>query len=276
VTKAEPATANCFPAFPIAPAESPLSGTHAWLTEKPHPGFAPSVTAGYRRLLSGNLLNAQGNLESLRQTGVRSRSWNMYGYVLNNPLKFIDPTGTTCVYNDGDPDSPIGDNGDGQGCPQVGVGAGNPDNPDTINPQQVNVNAQQGSWLDYFFSGLAGYTQPELAQTQTYSPPTTVYVQPGSKSTQAPRAKPTLASCLLAPHDFIQQAYGGLQRPSDPLVGNNAAVPAGPVDVNKRKTSVSKGNSNYVNADGQYRAQARSLATVTVMNTISDCALMAK
>ena len=46
---------------------------------------------------------------------------------LNNPLKFIDPTGMTCVYNDGfDPDNPVGDNGDGQGCAGVGVAAGDP------------------------------------------------------------------------------------------------------------------------------------------------------
>jgi RHS repeat-associated protein len=29
------------------------------------------------------------------------QSWNMYGYVLNNPLKFIDPTGTECVWDNG-------------------------------------------------------------------------------------------------------------------------------------------------------------------------------
>jgi RHS repeat-associated protein len=225
------------------------------------------------------LANQQGRFVSADPAGnfvadpAHPQSWNLYSYAWSNPLAYLDPSGLSCITYD---DGTQGDNNDGLGCPGAEVAPGNPDNPDTVTPYQVNVADQQGSWLNYFFSDLAGYTQPWLTHPQVYNPPITVYTSPGSKVTQTPRVKPTLAGCLLAPHDFVQQAYGGSQGPSDPLVGNNAAVPAGPIDVNKRRASMPKGNSNYVNAGGQTIAQSRALATVTVMNTISDCALISQ
>ena len=87
MTTAEAAAAQCFPAFPIVPARTSLSGTHAWLMENPHPGFAASGTHGYRRLLAGNLLNAQGNPES------SCESAEGFTVVGNNPLSYTDPSG---------------------------------------------------------------------------------------------------------------------------------------------------------------------------------------
>src|SRR5271163_493098 len=46
------------------------------------------------------------------------QSWNLYSYVLNNPLKFADPLGLWCVWQDGTHDDNPEDGGvdDSQGC----------------------------------------------------------------------------------------------------------------------------------------------------------------
>jgi RHS repeat-associated protein len=58
------------------------------------------------------------DLPLVDQTEGRPQSWNLYGYARNNPLRLSDPSGRSCVYNDGDTNktNPVGDNGDGYGC----------------------------------------------------------------------------------------------------------------------------------------------------------------
>jgi RHS repeat-associated protein len=62
------------------------------------------------------------------------QSWNLYSYVRNNPLRFVDPTGQGCTVSGNN----YTDNSDpGPDCQTVLAGNGQ--------PQQVNVNDQQGS-----------------------------------------------------------------------------------------------------------------------------------
>jgi RHS repeat-associated protein len=85
------------------------------------------------------------------------QSWNRYAYVLNNPLSLVDPFGLSCITttfidDNGDEQTFISDDGDGQGCAAAGVGAGgDSSNFNDITPDQVPVNADGGSSLSSLF-----------------------------------------------------------------------------------------------------------------------------
>ncbi len=77
------------------------------------------------------------------------QSWNLYGYVWNNPLANTDPTGTTCV----DTSNGKADNGNGQGCAAAGVSPSTQDQrdkgQDIQNPQHADVTGKNPSDLEY-------------------------------------------------------------------------------------------------------------------------------
>jgi RHS repeat-associated protein len=82
------------------------------------------------------------------------QSWNLYSYVRNNPLRYVDPSGMSCIGLD---DGTQADDGDGLGCSAAGVRAGNPFDSSTLNQGQTDaqVTGQGGNWLGAFGLNLA-------------------------------------------------------------------------------------------------------------------------
>jgi RHS repeat-associated protein len=63
------------------------------------------------------------------------QSFNLYSYVMNNPLRFTDPSGLSCQGASGEMQS---DDGDGKGCEAAGI---NPDGSETTHTVQATVTA---------------------------------------------------------------------------------------------------------------------------------------
>jgi RHS repeat-associated protein len=88
--------------------------------------------------LSRKFTSAQGRFLSpdepfIDQSELNPQSWNLYGYVRNNPLGAIDPDGHACV----DVSGGKADDGTGGGCPEAGV-----DKDGNETSQEVKVNGQ--------------------------------------------------------------------------------------------------------------------------------------
>ncbi len=75
--------------------------------------------ARYMGSAQGRFMSADPSGNFVASTG-NPQSWNMFSYVLNNPFRFVDPSGRACVYSGSgdlsDPDNYYDDDSGGQNC----------------------------------------------------------------------------------------------------------------------------------------------------------------
>jgi RHS repeat-associated protein len=87
------------------------------------------------------------------------QSWNLYSYVRNNPLGFVDLNGRSCIKLD---DGSSGDDGDGKGCKDAGVAPDDKNGKGKITPQVVDVGAESAPGF-----GSAEWTRQMLRDLPT-------------------------------------------------------------------------------------------------------------
>jgi RHS repeat-associated protein len=98
------------------------------------------------------------------------QSMNRYSYVLNNPLRNIDPTGLSCItLTDEDGNETLADDGDGNGCADAGVGADGSVQGVTIN---VNGDCDDGcvTYVNYVYIDNTQITQTAGTNAPDKSP----------------------------------------------------------------------------------------------------------
>ena len=79
------------------------------------------------------------DLPLIDQNPADPQSWNLYGYVRNNPLSLVDLNGRSCIKLDG---GSSGDDGDGKGCQDAGVTPDDKNGKGKITPQVVDVGGE--------------------------------------------------------------------------------------------------------------------------------------
>ncbi len=124
------------------------------------------------------------------------QSWNMYSYVLNNPLSYIDPTGMDCVYLNDDESAGTVLRGDCQSSTDNGI--------------YVNgtVNTSAGAWLNsngsfsFAYTPDGGTQQQYLGDTPSPGLPASADLEPlglnvGSNTQSQSSAQPNSANSLV-------------------------------------------------------------------------------
>jgi RHS repeat-associated protein len=114
------------------------------------------------RFMSPDPMNAGADITN-------PQSWNMYSYVLNNPLIYIDPSGEECVWDDGSFDSADDkQTGSAGGCSGQGGTWVNPDLFENAMLTNGQWNSNYGDWSGQANSNLAqNWVSPAVTSDAT-------------------------------------------------------------------------------------------------------------
>jgi RHS repeat-associated protein len=98
------------------------------------------------------------------------QSWNLYSYVMNNPLKFIDPSGEECVWDDGSYDAADDkQTGSAKGCSGQGGTWVDPNLFQSVEGNQAGSWSGQGSSqikFDWLTPSATAFGGPNAAQQE--------------------------------------------------------------------------------------------------------------
>ncbi|MFY9682135.1 MAG: RHS repeat-associated core domain-containing protein, partial [Candidatus Sulfotelmatobacter sp.] len=238
-------------------------------------GISPDTVAGTYDALYRKYNPNQGRWVSPDPSGLNAvdpsnpQTWNRYAYVLNNPLRAVDPLGLDCVYLsddassieevDADSDTSPGDCASSGGTHVNGylTGYGSTDSDGTLNEFYSNAYSVQngspnGMPNPSTLTGFLGY----YAFWQLGLGPTNVYYGPGNSATQQMKQTAGVAAARSA------YVAAGCPANSGPLPTGGHLGPVG-----DQISAAASGSPNFTEMEvGGFNASASTSNGVTTFN----------
>jgi RHS repeat-associated protein len=167
--------------------------------------------ARYMSSAQGRFMSADPSGDFVASTA-NPQSWNMFSYVLNNPFRFVDPSGRACVYSGsgdyGDPNNYEDDSSGGQDC---ATAFGSPATQVTTTDSFDSVPYFPFQWD--FFGGLSNGGAPAGG----------AFTPPGS----APNNVPSSTACQVK---IANALNSNLQPNTNVMFLGPTAIPPGQMD----------------------------------------------